>query len=118
MQPDPSPVAWLRGAALLSWTDTGQVGSGAFVDDLGGGGTLVWTWGSAVPCRVDALSGQEQMAGERISDRSTHVVMAPADVVVSPANQFLVAGRGTFEVTAVEDRTGQTVLEFEVVKVN
>lgn len=111
-------MTYLRGAALLTWTDTGQIGAGSVMDDGGGGGTLVYTWGSAIPCRIDALAGEEGIAGGRVSDRSTHLVQVDPDTEVSTANQFAISGRGTFEITAVNDATAQIVLEFEVVKVS
>lgn len=107
---------YLRGAALLTWTDTGHIGAGSIVDDSGGGGSLVWTWSGTIPCRVDAMGGGESMAGERISDRSTHTIQCPPDTPVTADNRFWIDGRGTFEITAIVDRTLQTVMEFEAVK--
>jgi len=87
------------------------------VDDSGGGGALVWTYGTGLPCRIDPLSGNETLIGARISERSSHVVTAPPGTVVDTDDRFVIDGRGTFEVTAVQQRTGELARFFEVVEV-
>ena len=55
------------------------------VDDGGGGGTAVWTYGAArLPCRIDPLadSGASSVTGGRIDERSTHLVTTPAGAAV------------------------------------
>ena len=36
-----------------------------------------WAAGTAVPCRIDPLSGGEEITANRISDESTHLVPSP-----------------------------------------
>lgn len=106
----------LRGLAWLSLSDLGQVGTGTITDDGGGGGTATWTYGGTIPCRIDPMTGGELVTGGRLSDRSTHTITVPAGTVVSVASRFALAGRGTFEVTAVRSRTGEALTFFEVVQ--
>jgi len=109
-------VTQLRGLAFLSLSDFGQVGAGTVVSDGGGGGTASWSYGGTIPCRIDPITGGEQMAADRLSDRSTHMVTVPAGTQISTAARFAIAGRGTYEVTAVRSRTGEPLTFFEVVQ--
>jgi head-tail adaptor len=102
----------------LQLSDLGQVGTSAVTDDSGGGGTTVWSFGADVPCRIDPLGNDESVAASRLSDRSTNVVTVPAGTVVSATNRFAITGRGTFEITGVDDRTGERARFFEVVAVS
>lgn len=108
----------LRGLAWLSLSDLGQVGAGTIVSDGGGGGTATWTYGGTIPCRIDPMTGGELLTADRLADRSTHTVTVPAGTSVSPASRFAIAGRGTFEVTAVRSRTGESLTFFEVVQIS
>lgn len=108
--------AQLRGLAWLSLSDLGQVGSGTVTDDGGGGGTTTWSYGGTIPCRIDPITGSELVTAGRLSDRSTHTVTVPAGTTVLAASRFVIAGRGTFEVTAVRSRTGEPLTFFEVVQ--
>lgn len=115
---DGRPATQLRGLAWLSLSDTGHVVRATATDDQGGGISEVWqTAGSALPCRVDpiAVRGGGRVTGGRIDERSTHVVTIPAGTLVDAGERFAVAGRGTFEVTAVRDRTAEWSHQFEVV---
>jgi len=111
-----APVSQLRGLQWLALSDTGQVGTNTITDDGGGGVTSGWAWGSSVPCRIDPLTNNETLAAGRISDRSTHLVTVPAGTPVSVSSRFLIAGRGTYEVTGVQDTTGELARFFEVVQ--
>jgi Phage head-tail joining protein len=104
----------LRGAAWLFLSETGQVLSGTVVSDSGGGGTTVWSAGGTVNCRIDPLGGGEGLAGGRISDRTTHLLSVPPDVDVDERNRFAVTNRGTFEITALRERTSEPVRTLEV----
>lgn len=110
-------VTQLRGLAWMSLTDTGYIGAGTITSDTGGGGASSWAYGGAIPCRVDPLGEGEDQAAARISDRSTHIITVPPYTPIRAANRFAVTGRGTFEVTAVQDPTGERVRFFEVVKI-
>lgn len=108
----------LRGAAFLALSETGHVISGSITDDAGGGGTTTWTAGSAIPCRIDPLGsrGDEREIGGRISERSTHFVHIPSGTEVVAGDTFAIDGRGTFEITAVPQRTAEMVRLIEVVQ--
>lgn len=96
----------LRGAAFISLSETAQILAGTVTSDTGGGGTTTWTPGGTIPCRVDTLSDTEQLMAGRISDRSMYLISLPPQQPVTVANQIAVTGRGTFEVTALRDHTG------------
>lgn len=114
-----SPVpSRLRGLLWTALSDTGRVGARATVDDQGGGVTTTWVYGDLLPCRIDPLTGNEASAGGRISDRSTHLVTVPAETEVTTDGRFVIDGRGTYEVTGVQDRTGELARFFEVVQVS
>ena len=110
----------LRGLQWLTYRDTGTLWRGTVTSDSGGGATGTWaassvaTWGTAIPCRIDAMSGDESLAAGRLDDRSTHVVQTPAGVPVRNTDRFAIANRGTFEVTAVREWTGESARFFEV----
>lgn len=111
----------LRGLAWVALTDQGRVGSATITSDGGGGGTAVWAYGGTVACCIDPLStgrDPEQLVADRISDRSTHRVHAEPATEVSLESRFWILGRGTYEVTAVDARTGQDLTVFEVVELS
>lgn len=107
----------LRGLLWLSLSDSAQVGTLTSTDDSGGGGTSSWTYATAVPCRIDPITGNESVSAERISDRSTHLVTLPAGTTVPTNGRIAIAGRGTFEVTAVQIQTAAMATLVEVVQV-
>lgn len=107
--------AQLRGLLWLSLSESGSVLTLTSTDDTGGGATQAWTAATPVPCRIDPLTATgRDMIGGRIDERSTHVVTVPPGTPVSVSSRFFVAGRGTFEVTATRDQTGEFARSFEV----
>lgn len=112
-----TPTTYLRGLQMLAFTDNGHVGTSTITDDSGGGAAAAWNYGGTIPCRIDPLGGDERITGARLSERSTHVVIAPAETVVAATNRFRIDNRGTYEVTAVQKRTGEFARFFEVVEV-
>lgn len=108
----------LRGAAWLALSDTGMIGAGSIVDDVGGGGMTVWTYAGTIPCRVDPLAGNERLVASRISDESTHLLTVPPNTALTTASRFAIVGGGTFEVTAVRDSTDEILRSFEAIKVS
>lgn len=107
----------LRGLAFLALSEQGWRRYGTVVSDGGGGGTTTWISGGTVACRIDPLAraGDERVVGGRLDDRSTHKVTAPASLAIESDEQFEIAGRGVYEVTAVRDRTDEQTKVFEVV---
>lgn len=108
----------LRGLRWLALSDAGSIGAGSVVSDGGGGGSVTWTFGTAVPCRIDPIGGrsQDSLVAGRIDERSTHRVTVPSGTDLTGANTFAISGRGTFEVTAVPSRTAEWTRVFEVVE--
>lgn len=110
--------AQLRGLQWLALTDVGTLLSATAVSDSGGGATTTWGTAAAdVPCRIDSLAGgtRDLIAG-RIDERSTHLITTPAGTPVHNEHQFVITGRGTFEVTAVREQTAQPAVFFEAVE--
>lgn len=115
---DGRPASQLRGLMWMALSDTGHVVNQVSTDDAGGGVTQVWTAGTAIPCRIDDLAGGENLAAGRISDRSTHLITVPPNMVPTPIDRFAIDGRGTFEITGVRNRTREWAQLLEVVQVN
>lgn len=106
-----------RGLSWLALSDTGFVLSSTVVSDSGGGGSATWNTSGTLTCRVDPVSAaNSRITGGAIDERSTHIVTAPSDTAVDVANRLAITGRGTFEVTAVRERTGQLTQVFEVLR--
>lgn len=104
-----------RGLVSEALTDRGYVLSGTVTDDAGGGGTITEVAGGTIICRLDALGGQEGQVANRLSDRSTHLLTLLASTAISTEDDFVVDGRGTFEVTAVREHTDELARMVEVV---
>ena len=107
-----------RGLVTEALTDSGWTLSGTVTDDGGGGGTVTTVAGGTVSCRIDSL-GQgagETSVANRISDRSTHLITLPPSTDVATDDQFYVSGRGTYEVTAVREHTGEFTTVIEAVE--
>lgn len=110
----------LRGLLWLALSDVGQRGTATVTGDSGGGASSSWAYSGTIPCRVDPLadrSDRSLLAG-RIDERSTHLITVPSGVVVSSNDRFVVAGRGTFEVTATRQQTGEAAVSFEVLRIS
>lgn len=105
-----------RGLITEALTETGYALSGTVVDDGGGGGTATVVAGGTVACRIDSLAGSEGQVASRISDRSTHLITLPPGTDVDTDDKFYVNGRGTYEVTAVREHSGEFTTVFEAVE--
>jgi hypothetical protein len=113
------PVVRPRGLAGVALADELVLETRSFVSDGGGGGTIAWAASGTVACRVDPLAGGEgeDVTANRLSDRSTHLLTVPKGTTVLGADRVVVAGRGTFEVTAVRSRTREMqITAFEAAK--
>ncbi len=109
------PITQLRGLPWLLLSDTGRVVSLATSDDGGGGATEAWTAGADIPCRIDPVAGGEGLVGERLSDRTTHVITVVASTAITAKDRFEVDGHGTYAITAVRDQTRTDLLQLEAV---
>jgi hypothetical protein len=125
----------LRGLAFLSLSDTGHVLTRTMVDSRGtvmvggtwggsqgtvyfpgtgtagtftGGQVETFTAGTAIPCRVDPMGGEEGTVANRIDERTTHRITVPPQTVVSARDRFSTTA-GTYEITAVRTRTQEPV---------
>lgn len=92
----------MRAHAEQMMRDTCTLERKTRVSDGAGGSTETWADQAAdVPCFIEPAGGGEiGMAGDRISDKTTHVVYLPAGTDVTEADRVIVAG-DTFDVTAV-----------------
>lgn len=107
-----------RGLITEGLTEQGYTVGATVVDDGGGGARGTAIPGGTVACRIDAMSaqGDEGITGGRISDRSTHLITLPPETAVTTEDQFYVSGRGTYEVTAVREHTGEFATVIEAVE--
>lgn len=85
-----------------------QVLSHAQVADGGGGFTETYTPAGAQACRLAPVAGGEdatsrQAGGDRISDRSTHILTLQAEAVIREADRVRVDG-ADYEVVLVRKR--------------
>lgn len=110
----------LRGLAFLSLTETCHILERSFSSDAGGGGTMVWGTAGTAPCRVDPVTraNTEQVVANRLSDRSTHRITVPSGTSVSTDDRVEVVSRGTFEVTAVPQRTDEPLVFVEAIEIS
>jgi len=112
---DPSQ---LRGLAWLSLSDTGIRQTASNTSDSGGGVTSSWVAAGTFACRIDPLGASSRLTGGQIDERSTHVVTVPPDAGVGAGDRFAISGRGSFEVTAVHQRTREWLSSFEVIEIS
>jgi hypothetical protein len=107
----------LRGLLWLALSDSGNVLTASSTSDSGGGATQSWVAGTAIPCRIDPIAdrGAARLTGGRIDERSTHVITVPPGTNVAAVNRFAISGRGTFEITATHEQTGEWARVFEVI---
>lgn len=106
-----------RGLVTEGLSKSGWTLSGTVTDDGGGGGTVSVVAGGTVACRIDAMGDTgESSVANRISDRSTHLITSSPDLSISTDQQFVIDGRGTYEVTAIREHTGEFTTLFEAVE--
>lgn len=113
----------LRGLAWLTLSDRAQIASRTYTSDSGGGATETWGYGGTIPCRVDTVAGlgvNEDIVAGRLSDRSTHMISLPGGTIggtITTSSRIRVVGRGTYEVTAIQERTAEWMRVAEAVQV-
>lgn len=107
----------LRGVAYLALSESGTWLTNSGTSDAGGGASSTWTTaGSAIPCRVDALTtGSEGIVAERLDDRSSHQIMVPPDTPITHNDRFL-AGTVTYSITAVRHESAEWLRVLEAVE--
>ena len=106
-----------RGLITEALTEQGWPLDGTVVDDGGGGAAGTVIPGGTVSCRIDTLGGaSEGVVGNRISDRSTHLITLPPGTGVTTEGGFEIDGRGIYEVTAVREHTGEFSTVFEAIE--
>lgn len=81
----------------------------------GGGGQITGApaYGATVAARIVVIGGGESgtgggrvTRGDRVSDRTTHILTLPAGTAIEESNEIEVDG-ALYEVTAVRKRTGE-----------
>lgn len=89
-----------------------------FVSDDGGGGSTTWTASGTFDCRVapvqPTMTG-EDMYGGRITPESEFVFTFPAGTDVDEQDRLIYLG-GTYNVSAVRDRSWEITTRVEAVK--
>lgn len=107
-----------RGLITEALTEEGWPIGGTVVDDGGGGASGTAIAGGTVSCRIDSMAaqGRESVVGDRLSDRSTHLITLAPGNSVTTESAFYIDGRGTYEVTAVREHTGAFATVFEAVE--
>jgi SPP1 family predicted phage head-tail adaptor len=108
-------ISSMRSVAEDALPGTAIVQTHAFTDDGGGGGTLAWTAAGTVDCRLAPIRGDEREIADRISEDSDHIVTLPTTASVTVESRLLIAG-GTFQVSAIRDRSWEITQRVEVVK--
>lgn len=108
----------LRGLLFLALSETGNVLTLTSTSDSGGGATQSWAAGTAIPCRIDPVTdrGYGRLTGGRVDERTTHIITVPSGTSLDARDRFAITGRGTFEITALHQQTGESARAFEVVE--
>lgn len=104
-----------RGLTWLALSDTALIISGTVASDSGGGVSQSWGTIGTVDCRIDPVGERSGITGGAIDERSTHVATIPTGSTIDIQNRIEITGRGTYEVTAVRERTDQLTQVFEVI---
>ena len=99
----------LRGLTFLALSQTGYILRRSLADDSGGGQTETFTNAGTVACRHDPVGGGENLSAARIDERTTHLITVPPQTAVTAKDRFAVVTVGTFEITAVRQRTDEQV---------
>lgn len=106
-----------RGLAWVALNETGHIVTGTYAQTGGGEATETRGTGSGIPCRIDALAGREGQLAGAIADRSSHLITLKAQTQVEVDDDFIVDGRGTYEITAVREYSNELTRVIEVVQV-
>jgi SPP1 family predicted phage head-tail adaptor len=105
----------MRTTAAEALPGTAIIQTRSFTDDGGGGGTIGWTTSGTVDCRLAPIRGDEREIADRIAEDSDHLVTLPTTASVTVESRLLIAG-GTFQVSAIRDRSWEITQRVEVVK--
>jgi hypothetical protein len=108
----------LRGLQFLALSDSAAIQRRTAATDNGGAATWTWATISTVPCRVYPLTprGQSRLTGGALDEKTTHYLTAPLGTDVGTSDRVVIAGKGTFDVTMVVDRTDQLTRLIEVMQ--
>jgi hypothetical protein len=110
------PATKPYGLQWLALTEQAVIEAMASVDDGGGGASQTWAARGTADCRIYPISSRRvsRLAGDAISERTTHFVTMPAQTYVELTDRIVVGNRGTFEVTATPQRTSALTTVVEV----
>lgn len=106
----------MRTTAGSALPDSCVIQSQAWASDGGGGGSLTWTTGGTVNCRVAPVGGMgasEDNYGDRISADAEFIITLPTTAAVTTDSRIIHTG-GTFNVEAVRDRSYEVTQRVEV----
>lgn len=88
---------------------------GTLVSDGGGGGSISYTSGGTVACRIAPISGTEREIADRISSDAEFIVTLPHDANVTTDAKLAIGG-STYSVEAIRDRSYEITTRVEAVK--
>lgn len=88
---------------------------GTLVSDGGGGGSISYTSGGTVACRVAPISGTEREIADRISSDAEFVITLPHSANVTTDAKLAISG-STYSVEAIRDRSYEITTRVEAVK--
>src|SRR5690242_8657134 len=103
-----APGGTLRGLQFLALSDFAAIERRTAASDDGGGASWAWNVVGTAACRVyPAAGGAGGLVGSALNENTTHFCRLPAGTDVSTPDRIVIANRGTFEVTMVQDRTAE-----------
>jgi head-tail adaptor len=97
-------IAGMRAQIGETLVDTAVIQTRSFVDNQGGGGTLVWAVSGTVDCHVApviARGDQEQLVADRTTSTADWWVTVPAETPITSTSRLTVGSR-TFEVVSLQ----------------
>jgi hypothetical protein len=110
------PATRPHGLQWVALTEQAVIEAMTSVDDGGGGADQTWLARGTADCRIYPVSARREsrLVGGAISEQTTHFVEMVAQTEVQLTDRIVVGNRGTFEVTAVPQRTGALTTVVEV----
>jgi len=109
----PGELAQTRAHARARLTGTATIQTLVTTSDGAGSTTESFATGVPIPARLAPAGGGETgPAGDRVDDRTTHILSFPAGTQITAADRVDMDGRA-YEVTAVRRRTSEILTRVE-----
>jgi hypothetical protein len=107
----------LRGLQFLALSDIALITRRAATSDSGGGASQTWATIGTAHCRVYPAGGAPgRVVGGALDENTTHFCRLPAGTDIATPDRIVISGRGTFEVTMAQQRTGELSRLVEVMQ--